>query len=162
MSAVENTEQDVNGDFCVAPAGSTPVFDDEYVEQAEVVPEPDNPDTWTKSAKAASLAEAERPVDVRTTTGQVPPLARESDILGHFMEAVRIAGVAGEDRLAQLTYLALTSRLLPWGQATNRPVSVIAKGTSSTGKSHTTQTVLRFFPPTAYLDLGSMSKRFLL
>src|SRR5215217_7692403 len=37
----------------------------------------------------------------------------------------------------------------------------LAKGTSSTGKSFTTSTVLRFFPAEAWLDLGSMSRRFL-
>jgi hypothetical protein len=129
---------------------------------ASLAGQPDKPDTRTNGHKAAPLSETTCPVGVRTTAGQPPPLACEPDILGCFMEAVRLAGVAGEDRLAQLTYLALTSRLLPWGQATNRPVSVIAKGTSSTGKSHTTQTVLRFFPPPAFLDLGSMSKRYLL
>jgi hypothetical protein len=40
-------------------------------------------------------------------------------------------------------------------------VSAIGKGTTSSGKSHTQQTVLRFFPPEAYFDLGSMSKRYL-
>lgn len=64
-------------------------------------------------------------------------------------------------RGAQLEYLALTSRVLPWGRPTERPVSVIAKGTTSTGKSHTTQTVLKFMPASAFVDLGSMSRRFL-
>jgi hypothetical protein len=122
----------------------------------------DTPDNRTNGVTCASLSEKTFPAVDWTATGQAPPLAYEPDILDRFMDDIRLAGVAGEDRLARLTYLALTSRLLPWGKATNRPVSVIAKGTSSTGKSHTTQTVLRFFPPTAYLDLGSMSKRYLL
>jgi len=96
------------------------------------------------------------------TIREAPPLATQTNILGRFEHDLRLAGVAGEQRLAKITYLALTSRLLPWATATNRPVSVIAKGTSSTGKSYTTQTVLRFFPSSAYLDLGSMSKRYLL
>jgi len=91
-----------------------------------------------------------------------PRLAFEADILARFGRDVRRAGVAGEQRPAKITYLALTSRVLPWGKPTNRPVSAIAKGTSSSGKSHTQQTVLRFFPEQAYFDLGSMSKRFLL
>jgi hypothetical protein len=71
--------------------------------------------------------------------------------------------VAGEEKLATLIYLALTSRVLPWGKPGERPVSVFAKGTTSTGKSHTTRRVLRFFPgdATAFIDLGSMSRRFL-
>jgi hypothetical protein len=95
------------------------------------------------------------------TIRDAPALALAADILGRFVADLRLAGVAGGERLAKLCHLALTSRVLPWGRATNRPVSVIAKGTSSTGKSHTTQTVLRFFPPSAYLDLSSMSPKYL-
>jgi hypothetical protein len=91
-----------------------------------------------------------------------PPLALEPDILSRFSNDLRLAGVAGEQRLAKLTYLCLTSRLLKWGKPTNRPVSMIAKGTSSTGKSYTQRAVLRFFPAWAVFDLGSMSKRYLL
>ena len=91
-----------------------------------------------------------------------PALALEPEILDAFGRAVRLAGVAGEQRYAKLTYLCLTSRLLEWRTATSRPVSMIGKGTSSTGKSHTQRAVLRFFPRSAYVDLGSMSKRYLL
>jgi hypothetical protein len=108
------------------------------------------------------LSQKHPPINGRRTIGEPPPLARSSDILGHFEADLRLAGLAGEERLAKLTYLALTSRVLPWDKVTNRPVSVIAKGTTSTGKSHATQTVLKFFPSSAYLDLGSMSKRYLL
>lgn len=68
---------------------------------------------------------------------------------------------ASSSEIPRSPFLALTSRVLPWGKPAERPVSAIAKGTTSTGKSHTTRTVLRFFPPEAYVDLGSMSKRFL-
>ena len=40
-------------------------------------------------------------------------------------------------------------------------MSLLARGTSSTGKSYTLGTVLRFFPPEASVDLGSMSRRYL-
>ena len=50
---------------------------------------------------------------------------------------------------------------VPWGKSTERPVSVIPKGTTSTGKSHATRSTLRFFPASAYIDLGSMSRRYL-
>jgi hypothetical protein len=71
------------------------------------------------------------------------------------------SGLAGEERLAQIVYLAVTSRLLPWGHPTQRPVSLIVKGTTSSGKSHATATTLWFFPEGAYVLLGSMSRRFL-
>jgi hypothetical protein len=122
---------------------------------------PETSENPTPSSDPASLSGKASRMGTPRTIRDTPPLALEPDILGHFAADLRLAGVAGEERLAKLTYLALTSRVLPWGRATNRPVSVIAKGTSSTGKSHTTQTVLRFFPRSAYLDLGSMSRRYL-
>lgn len=125
------------------------------------VSSPDEPDNRTKAAKPASLSQKDvrnpNPDEPRT----MPALALEPDILGRFRVDLRLAGVAGEETLASLVYLAVTSRLLPWGKPTERPVSVIPKGTTSTGKSHATRTTLRFFPSSAYLDLGSMSRRFL-
>ena len=96
------------------------------------------------------------------TTGQPPALALEPDVLGRLRGDLGRAGLAGERRPAQIIYLCLASRLLPWGRASNRPVSAIGKGTSSAGKSYTQSAVLRFLPPSAYFDLGSMSKRYLL
>jgi hypothetical protein len=124
-------------------------------------PRPDKPDSRTKSRKPAALSEKSVRKAEPDNTGSTPALALEKDILGRFRADLRNAGVAGEERLAQLVYLALTSRVLPWGRSTERPVSVLAKGTTSTGKSLTTQTVLRFLPREAYIDLGSMSRRFL-
>lgn len=131
--------------------------------------QPDKPDNRTTTAKPASLNGKSRPDttpdDNRTNPDPpvlVPPdLALEHDILARFALDVRRAGVAGERRLSRLLYLAVTSRLLPWETATNRPVSVLIRGTSSTGKSHSASTVQRFFPPDAVIDLGSMSRRFL-
>jgi hypothetical protein len=51
-----------------------------------------------------------------------------------------------------LIYLAVVSRLLP------RPVSVAVKGPSSGGKSYLTESVLRFFPESAYYALTAMSE----
>lgn len=135
-------------------------------ENAEVspVPPPDEPDNRTNTPEPASLREKHRPdtpPDDTRTNADPPPLALEPDILARFLVDVRRAGVAGEKRLAKLIFLAITSRLLPWLAATNRPVSVLVRGTSSTGKSHAVGTVQRFFPPEAIVDLGSMSRKFL-
>ena len=124
-------------------------------------PPPDRPDHRTNGGKPAPESGESVQKAGRTAAGQTPALAFEHDILARFRGDLRRAGVAGEEKLASLTYLALTSRVLPWGKPAERPVSAITKGTTSTGKSHTTRTVLRFFPPEAYVDLGSMSKRFL-
>ena len=52
--------------------------------------------------------------------------------------------------------------MLPWDPAAAvRPVSLLPKGTTSTGKSHATITALRFFPEQAYFSLGSFSRRYL-
>jgi hypothetical protein len=122
---------------------------------------PDEPDNRTSAVKRASLSQN----DVRTAQVDairtVPALALDQDILGRFRADLHRLGVAGEEKLGTLTYLAVTSRVLPWGKPTERPVSQIAKGTTSTGKSHTAKSVLRFFPENAYINLGSMSRRFL-
>jgi hypothetical protein len=133
-----------------------------YAESAfESDPLPDNPDTRTNTKTPRNHAGSYVRQATRTTPGQTPALALETDILGAFLADLRRTGVAGEERLAQLEYLALSSRVLPWGKAGERPISLLAKGTSSTGKSFTTSSVLRFFPPEAYIDLGSISRRFL-
>jgi hypothetical protein len=124
-------------------------------------PGSDEPDGRTKQADPAPERRFARPDAEKTATGQPPALAASPDILGEFVRDLRRAGVAGEERLGKLLYLALTSRLLPWGTATNRPVSVLIRGTTSTGKSHTMSTTIRFFPDDAIVNLGSMSRRFL-
>jgi hypothetical protein len=132
-----------------------------WVEPAIPDPTPDEPDTRTKVEDARNDASSlVQPAD-RTRPGQTPALALEEDVLGLFMHDLRRIGVAGEERLAQLQYLALTSRVLPWGKAGERPISILAKGTTSTGKSFTTAAILRFFPSDAYVNQGSMSRRFL-
>jgi hypothetical protein len=80
-------------------------------------------------------------------------LARSENILAQFDQALTIVGLVGERKLAKLTYLALTSRLL------DRPVSIAVKGPSSGGKSFTVESVLRFFPCQAFYALTAMSDR---
>ena len=67
-----------------------------------------------------------------------------------------MCGLVGEDRNAQLTYLALASRRL------DDPVSVAVKGLSSSGKSFTTETVLRFVPEEEVIAMTAMSERALI
>jgi 5S rRNA maturation endonuclease (ribonuclease M5) len=122
---------------------------------------PDDPDNRTKTFDPASLSENDVRDAIRTSTGQPPALARDPDILQRFRADLRLAGVAGEEVLSQIVYLAVTSRVLPWGKSTERPISVIPKGSTSTGKSHATRTTLHFFPSSAWLDLGSMSRKYL-
>lgn len=83
----------------------------------------------------------------------LPELAYELRILDRFGDDLRLCGVVGEERNAKLIYLALTSRLL------DEPVSLAIKGVSSSGKSHTAEKTMRFFPPSAYLEMTAMSER---
>lgn len=80
-------------------------------------------------------------------------LAGERDILRLFREDVRRAGVVGEEKIASLLYLAVTSRRF------GRPVSVVVKGPSSAGKSYVVEQVLLFFPESAFYSLSAMSDR---
>lgn len=82
-----------------------------------------------------------------------PELASNKDILASFRRDVRLRGLVGEIATAQLLYLAFTSRLL------DKPVSVGIKGHSSSGKSHTVDRVLEFFPDEAVVKFTSMSER---
>jgi hypothetical protein len=81
-----------------------------------------------------------------------PPLAEEPDILARFGEELAAAGVAGERRAGLLIYLVVVSRLL------GRIVSLAVKGPSAGGKSFLTETVLGYFPPSAYYALSAMSE----
>ncbi len=80
-------------------------------------------------------------------------LASEPDILAVFHRDLERAGLVGEHKNVRLLYLDLTTRLL------DRPVSIIVKGPSSSGKSYLVQEVLRFFPEEAAYILSGMSER---
>jgi len=79
-------------------------------------------------------------------------LIRESDILHHFVGDLRRLGAVGEERAAQILFLAVVSRFL------GRPISVAVKGPSSAGKSYVVEQTLRFFPADAYYALSGMSE----
>ena len=81
-----------------------------------------------------------------------PRIAAAPDILAAFAAEIQACGVVGEDRLAKVTFLAITSRIL------ERPVSVVVKGPSAAGKSFVTEQVLRYFPASAYKSLSGMSE----
>ncbi len=88
-----------------------------------------------------------------TTTVQQRSLAAEPRILDRFADDLHKAGLVGEERAAKLLYLVLTSRLL------ERPISAVVKAPSAAGKSYLVDTVLRFFPPSAFYTVTGMSER---
>jgi hypothetical protein len=79
-------------------------------------------------------------------------LAQARSLLTRFGADLRRAGVVGEKRSAKILFLVLTTRLFP------RPASVVVKGPSSGGKSYLVDSVLRFFPPSAFHELTGMSE----
>src|SRR5262245_30331483 len=83
----------------------------------------------------------------------VSDIAAEQSVLPRCVRDVKACDVVGEDRNAQVIFLAGCSRVL------DEPVSVAIKGLSSSGKSYTTETVLRFFPDDAYIEMTAMSER---
>ena len=94
------------------------------------------------------------PVEI-TATAQ-PPLAHEPDILAKLETEVRKRGLVGEETIAKIVYLVMTSRLL------DKQVSAGVKGHSSSGKSYTVSTVVKFFPPEAYIEMTAMSQKSLI
>ena len=86
-----------------------------------------------------------------------PSWVTDQDILARLVKDMGVwCGFTGEERNAKLTYLALTSRIL------DDPVSIAVKGLSSSGKSYTVVSVLRFFPDEAYIAMTAMSERALI
>jgi hypothetical protein len=99
--------------------------------------------------------------ELRRQREQAQNLARRilacPDILAEVAAVARDElDIAQEENLVKLVYLVMTSRLL------NRIVSLIVKGASATGKSHTVKQVLRLFPPGTRLERTSMSERALI
>ena len=81
-----------------------------------------------------------------------PPLADAPDILVRFADELAAAGVAGERRAGLVIFLVVVSRFL------TKIVSLAVKGPSAGGKSFLTETVLGYFPPSAYYALSAMSE----
>jgi hypothetical protein len=114
------------------------------------------------STFAAAIAEAATLLDVETEERQKQAaaewascanLAREPDILVVFELELRSRGFVGPTGTPKLIFLVLVSRLLA------RPVSLVLRGLSSAGKTYTVESVLPFFPASAYFDRSGMSER---
>jgi|GEM_PF-786442 len=115
---------------------------------------------WTeaieKSVTVGLIASADRQKAVGLAWKHSERIAREIDILDEFSKDLLKLGVVGEVNQAKLLYLAMTSRLL------DKPVSLVVKGPSSSGKSYVSQKVLEFFPDTAFYALTATSEKALI
>ena len=92
----------------------------------------------------------ERAATARRVAGD---LLSQPCILDTFEQECRRLGLVGERRNVRLLYLVFVSRLL------DRIVSAVVKGPSSGGKSFTLETVMQFFPISAFYALSSLSDR---
>lgn len=104
-------------------------------------------------AEALRFTPSNNRATVQPLQAEPPELAKNPRILAKFREVVRGCGVVGEETTAATVYLLLTSRLL------DKPVSAAVKGHSSSGKSYTTEAVVKFFPPEAVMVMTAMSER---
>jgi hypothetical protein len=80
-------------------------------------------------------------------------IAKSDNILKLLEDDLSKLGVVGEDKLSKAIYLALTTRFF------DMPVSIVVKGSSSTGKSFVEENVVSFFPSRAYYKLTASSEK---
>jgi len=78
-------------------------------------------------------------------------LLRSGKFFQSFLNAVRTAGLVGEEQNALAAYLVGISRLLA------HPVNLFVKGVSSSGKNYLVKSVLRFFPKECVVEITSSS-----
>jgi hypothetical protein len=108
-----------------------------------------------RAASFMDLAETEAEERAREAWRICEGLAQEERILDRFEEDLKRCGVAGEEKVAKVIYLALNSRHLP----TRQLVNVVVKGPSSAGKTYVVEKVCGFFTEEAYHFLTAMSER---
>ena len=112
---------------------------------------------WQKAVDGAipwsDLAAADLHSEQKKAWSLCKDLAQAPHILDLLAGELPRLGVVGEDRLAKIIYMAITSRLL------EHPISLAIKGPSSAGKSYITMRVLAFVPPDAYYALSAMSEK---
>src|SRR4051794_11073766 len=78
---------------------------------------------------------------------------KRPDFLASICSAVSDLGVVGEDKNALLLFIAGLTKAL------SNPVSVLVKGSSSSGKSNLVRNVLKLFPQDAVISRASLSKK---
>jgi hypothetical protein len=78
-------------------------------------------------------------------------LLRSARFFRLFLDAVRTAGLVGEQKNALVVFVVGVSRLL------SRPVNLFIKGASSAGKNYLAKTVLQFFPKKCVEEISSSS-----
>ena len=115
--------------------------------------------------KAEYAAELQRLADPKvraTIRAELAEKCREilgsKKVLDLLVGDVQEAGLVGENRAAKLIYLAVHTRHF---DTPGRPVSIVIKGTSSSGKSFTAKMVIKFFAPGSIVEMTGMSPKWM-
>jgi hypothetical protein len=106
-----------------------------------------------KARKGKTAPEAAAKPDIKKLEAAAGDLITEPDILSRFGKSIETAGLVGETDNAKILYLSLTSRLF------EKPVSVAIKGVSAGGKSFTAESVLKYFPASAFVARTGCSEK---
>jgi hypothetical protein len=106
-----------------------------------------------REERARASSDPGSAIDAEAAAATAGDLVTEPDVLTRFGKAVESAGLVGETSNAKILYLALTSRLF------ERPVSIAVKGVSAGGKSFTVESVLKFFPASAFFVRTGFSEK---
>jgi hypothetical protein len=80
-------------------------------------------------------------------------ILRSPSVLAQFVKDVGKGGLIGEQRNASALFVAVVSRLL------QKPLSVLVKGSSSSGKNFLVKSVLKFVPRECVHEISSMTER---
>ncbi len=92
-------------------------------------------------------------VDPNTLYEVAKEIIEHPDPMALVEQAIIVSGYAGDPTPCELTYIAVTSRLLA------RPLNVQFLAQSASGKNYTVDTALQLFPPEAYYKLTASSPR---
>ena len=95
---------------------------------------------------------AENQADRRELFEQCQEIATSEDVLWMFDAAIRENGLGGSTKNAKTLYLALCTRLFDQDL-----VSAVVQGPPGAGKSYMVNSVLKFFPESAFKDISDMS-----
>jgi hypothetical protein len=106
----------------------------------------------TNAEKWSDRQAAQRTLEAGEALARCADLAKAPNILDRFATDIRALGLIGEEANAKLLFLAVVSRFF------KTPISVAVKGPSSGGKSFLVETVLSFFPSSAFYALTAMSE----
>lgn len=111
-------------------------------------PQPAPPPNERPAEPSAEALLSQMPESVRA---EARAMLEAPDLMERIVKDVQALGVAGEETLIKQCYLIGTSRLLP------EPCGAIVQGLSAGGKSFTTRTVGKCFPPEAVIHAHAIT-----